>query len=390
MPEQTFHDDVRQVLVRLTPDLLIYAPAGLPGWRCRVADIAWTSSRIGPRGVDEVRLHATDGHIGASIPEFEGIERFYLALLALLSARPNLDPIRDRLPSQVPRLERVLWLSQQTRDLGTWEAAHTDDEGVVAVVPEGIVRAGATGTHWERVPWSSLTGVRCRVQSEVVSETALRFYSTASHFDVPFSGDPAAVRAACERYSQLLREGGSEAAPYRILAVPCADADLAMTYSWELERAHADGLQLPGETVMACAFGTGSGAVVPGSAVVDSTDGLLLTELFLTDRRILQVDRDPVTLNLLDTVDLPVASLKLIRRMGATLLLGNLDLRTDTDQPFSIAADFLTRYRRLIRSQLNPFAEHTDLLGQTPEAAAAYPPVRDPFAPLAGDPVGAA
>src|SRR5689334_22465556 len=113
MPEQSFFDSEKQWIVRLTDDTLAFVPATATGWQCRLDDIGWTSSRISPRGVHAVNLHAADGRVAASLEEFEQIERFYLALVRQLAARPFFDPVRDSMPTRVDCLERVLWLAAQ-------------------------------------------------------------------------------------------------------------------------------------------------------------------------------------------------------------------------------------------------------------------------------------
>src|SRR6186997_3161429 len=113
MSEQSFFDTEKQLILRLSDDTLAYVPADGVGWQCRLDDIAWTSSRISPRGVHEVNLHAADGRVVAQLTEFEQIERFYLMLIRQLACRPFFDAVRVSVPAQVGLLERVLWLGTQ-------------------------------------------------------------------------------------------------------------------------------------------------------------------------------------------------------------------------------------------------------------------------------------
>jgi hypothetical protein len=377
MSGQQFVDSGKQLIVRLDSELLAYIPAGEPGWKCRLTDIGWTSSEITPHGIGEVRLHARDGRVVARIPDFEQVERFYIALLHRLAERPVFDAVRADLPTQVPRLERVMWLAGITADgEGEWKKLHVDSAAAAVATVSGLILAPAPDAEPRRIAWKALAGVRCRYESLVQVEPATRFFTADGYVELPLSCPPESFLELCY---ELSRAAGSTGTEYHIRGVSCADSGLAMTFSWELERAAADALLRPDEKVVACAYGTPDvplvsvsvpevEAVVPKpleavAAVLGAETAAppaVKTELILTERRLLRVDRTMVTGGVLEHVEFPLARLPVVRNDGSILTIGPLDVDTDATQPFDMAGRFFESCRRLVGERLDPFSPQPD------------------------------
>jgi hypothetical protein len=375
MPEQTFIDSQKQLIVRLSEDALIYAPAGQKGWQCRPSDIAWTSSRITSRGIQEVNLHGANGRVAVTILEFEQIERFYVALLQILLRRPVFDPVRADLPAQVGLQERALWLAAQAGpEDAPWEALRITEQAAVLATPAWLLLCPTPERCLEPIRWRDLAGVRCR-------EARCRFYGEGSAVEVPISGLEEAIVPVCERHMELLRAERIPRPIYEIAGVLCDDDDLAMTYSWEIERARDEGVFEAGERVVACVTGVARGVLAPGAAtdagaplfgavdplravgsVLDRTQ--FRTELILTDRRLIHIER-----NFEDATDSTVAEcgherISRLQRTGATLFVGTFELRCRSE---AAAADFLRRlfrYRKAVVDRSDPFS--TELEAQVP------------------------
>jgi catechol 2,3-dioxygenase-like lactoylglutathione lyase family enzyme len=379
--EQQFADAEQQLIVRLTDDTLVYLPADGQGWQCRLSDIAWTSSEISQHGVEEVRLHAPDGHVAARVPRFEQSERFYVALLHRLLARPVFFPVYEALPTQVPMQERVLWLGAQTGADGPWEAFHMDAETSAVATRAGLLLMPTPELRVERVPWEELVAVRYRAPSAFFPAGVLRFYRPTSIVELPLATPPTALIDYCTAELERRRAAGSKPQPYRIENVEYADDELAFTYAWEISTALREGLLEPGERVVACAYGAGSGDIsrrtglpvdatavelpevtddrVPGSE--PAVPAVVKTELILTDRRLLQIDRDPATGTRLRNFSVDIHHMPRVRRDGAVLQLGTMQLETDTTQPvLDMPGQFIARYRSLVSERMNPFAPETD------------------------------
>jgi hypothetical protein len=369
MPEQVFSDATQQLLVRLSESELAYVPAGAGGWKCRLDDIGYTSSTVSTRGVEEVRLHAADGRVATVIPAFEQIGKFYVALVRQLIARPFCDPVRESLPEQVPLLERVVWLGAQTRETdGCWEALWVDERGVVVATATGLLALPAGAQQATRVPWEAIGGVRSRVASPFVEADVLRFYLADSHLDVPVPAPHDDIMAIWAGHRPA--EGAPRPA-YEVAGVRCMDEAVAMSFSWEIEAARDDGFFRPDETVIACAFGlsrrTLRTADIPGDAqvlreTVDTalggpviTTSPMKTELFLTDRRLFQVDRAPVTRQGTLVAEIALDRWPRVRSTGAVLCVEEFELTTDERQPIDMGEEFMRRYRTLATERLDPF-----------------------------------
>src|SRR3569833_2019292 len=119
--EQTVVASTQQLILRWGPELLVFLPADRRGWQCRIEDISWCSSVITTRGIREFHLHARNGRV-VTLFEFDGIERFYVALMRRLAEQSRFDRVREQMPGQVPLLERVLWLAAQVDPEDTWYA----------------------------------------------------------------------------------------------------------------------------------------------------------------------------------------------------------------------------------------------------------------------------
>ena len=150
-----------------------------------------------------------------------------------------------------------------------------------------------------------------------------------------------------------------------------ASADVAMDYSWEIEAAAHDGLLKPEERVLACAFGH-----VERDLSLEA-EALTRTELILTDRHLIRIDREVPDGTLLAHGIVPTHRMPRIRRVGASLFVNREELRTDTAQPLDMAGPFWREYRALMVGALNPFSETPD----EEELADAVAGRLDPFAP---------
>lgn len=392
MSEQSFFDTEKQLIVRLTDDTLAYIPTGSGGWQCRLDDIAWTSSRISPRGVHEVNLHAADGRVVARLTEFEQIERFYLTLVRQLACRSFFDSVRVSVPAQVGLLEKVLWLGTQSRQAGEcWEGLHVEGNAGVVATPDALLVMPPGERRIERLPWGDLSGIRRRAASTYQPAPAVRFYGRDSYLEAPLLDLPAEFMALSDTHRRRL-EG--ERAEYAIPGITCADEDLAQTFSWELEPLRDQGLLLGGEIVLACAFGGALGGVLPGATSRSVTGPEpeeppageearpIKTVLLLTNRRLLQLDPYPDGRIAVTQIDLGVHQLPMVRREANSLVVGTFELLTDPDQPVDMAADFMRRYRLVFNQILNPFSGD---LQAAPPSLAARPPAAptgvDPFSP---------
>lgn len=388
MSEQVFTDSARQIIVRLTEERLVYAAADGRGWQCRVPDICWTSSRITSRGIQEINLHGAGGRVAATILPFDGIERFYVALLRLLTERPEYALVRHDLPTQVPLLERVVWIAgQREAGEGPLDFLRVAPTGLVAATERSILVESPLERTLERVDWGELAGIRSRA-------AASRIYRAHSYVEVAVPELEAGLTAI---WDALLP--GRAALAYSIPGVSTADPELAMEFSWELERALNDELLDPEELVLACAYGRGEGSLLPGEpgAAVPSpmslgavlsgmgaSDGeLTRTELILTHRRLLHIERDRETLELLSQVEVELERLPRVRRVNELLILGRFELLADPDNP-GMAEYFMERYRNLVTERFDPFGDHQEE-GPTASLAGAGRP--DPFAPTLENPI---
>jgi len=376
-PDQVFADPDQQLIVGLTESTLVYTPTGKPGWQCRLDDICWTSSRLDSRGVAEVRLHAPDGRVAAVIPAFEQIQRFYVALLRRLTLRPFFDGVREWLPTRVELLERAFWLAQQTtQEDGPWEAVQFEENGAVAVVRDRLLLMPPHAARVDRLRWEELAGIQYRLQSPLVLRDATRFYRRDSYLELPLPGLREDVHALVMARMAAARETG-EPAVFRLPGIHYRDSRLAMEYSWELEGAQESDLIHPDEQVLAVAFGRSRGSLRPAepvstepAALLDSLAGLgrpggqlqIKTELFLTDRRLLQLDRETQTGTIVNNVALPVRGMPRPRATPASLIIGDLELQTDTAQPLDMASEFVENYRAWLRAGIpDPFSPVVEL-----------------------------
>ena len=352
MPGLQFADLNRQIIVRLGDDTLTYQPAGAKGWQCRLSDVAWTDSTWDTHGVREVRLHARNGRVVAVLPYFDGIERCYLALVRQFTDRPMFHPVRDQIPTQVPLLERILWLAcQSVPQDGAWELIHVEETAGAVATSNGLLLASGANPL-ERIPWKELCGVRCRHSSPFQEKPAVYVFRKDRYIRLPLSCPPDAFLEHCAR------RAGSEAS-FRLEGIRCNTADLAMSFAPELERARDDGYFRHEETVWGCAFGEARGELLASGMPPAEAAEPNRTELYLTDRRLLRVvypaDGSPAQREgiLLDR-------LPRIRRSGTTLILGGMELDTDAAQPFDMAGRFIESYRGLLRGSLDPFAPEPD------------------------------
>jgi len=374
MADLVFSDAATQLIIRLSDQALAYAPGSGKGWQCPLTAIGWTTARVTPRGVQEVELHAANGRGTVVIPQFEQIDRFYVALVRQLIARPFFDPVRESLPSSVPLEERALWLAAQcTPADGTWEALRVDEDAALVLTERGLLIMPGPGSPLERIAWGELIGFRCR-------ELSSRFYRPDSYVEValPYLDEEIVDRCTL----RLAERGGAAGAAYQVPGVRCADADLAMSFSWEIERARDDALLHAEETVVACAVGLGEGCLTPGApltaadlvaddsqaAAFDESAGPVRVELLLTDRRLLQVDRDPATCRLMGKAELGLDTLPVVRRADTSLMVGDLEIETETGPPADMAGEFIRRYRRLAGELLDPFSPDPSLLAPPVEA----------------------
>jgi hypothetical protein len=368
MPDRTFSDQEQQLIVRLGDEVLAYVPAAGPGWQCRLDDISFTSSVAGSKGLTEVRLHAADGRVAVRIPLFEQIERFYVALVRQLAERPQFDKVRGNLPDQVALLERVLWLAAQQPDpRAPWDALAVTDRAAVAGTADGLLLARFIGAKVEQWPWKDVAGVRSRRASASFPHAVLRFYTTDHHADLYVEEDHETWIGLCGE-----RMPRDRAEPEIVLTGgDVASADVAMDYSWEIEAAAHDGLLKPEETVLACAFGH-----VERDLSLEA-EPLTRTELILTDRHLIRVDREVTDGTLLAHGIVPTHRMPRIRRVGPSLFVNREELRTDSAQPLDMAGPFWKQYRGLMVGALNPFSDTPDE-EEMPDPAEGRP---DPFAP---------
>lgn len=391
MSEHVFSDLDRQLIVRLSDERLTYEPAAGTGWQCRVSDICWTSSRVSSRGIQELNLHGVDGRAVVTLLPFEGIERFYITLLRLLTERPIFDLVRENLPTQVPLLERTVRMADQTpAEERPWEFFRASEAGAVAATRQQILISTAEG-HIEPIPWQDLAGLRSRGD-------VTRFFRASDYVEAPVAGLDAALDPLW-----TARKAELPAPPeYRPPGARAHDCALAMDYSWELSRAEADGLLDPDETVFACAFGTGEGSLVPGEpgpampgaampgamsalgsvlAGVVSDRDLTRSELLLTSRRLLHVERDRATLEVLSQVEVELDRLPRLKQANGVLILGRFELLTDPGHP-QMAREFLRRYQGLVHERFDPFGDHNHVVEAPASASLSRRERPDPFSPV--------
>ncbi len=377
MPEHAFSDLDRQIIVRLTEDRLVYAPADGRGWQCRVADICWTSSRVSSRGIQEISLHGPDGRVVVTLLPFDGIERFYIALVRQLAARPLFADVEAHIPSQVALLERMVWMGDRTPAAERpWTFFRAANDAAVAATRAGLLLSSGP-EQLERVAWSEIAGVRTR-------NGRTRVFRASDSIELPI-GDLEAELTPSVSVIEYAPEG-----------VRAGDTRLAMDYSWELDQARADRLLEPGEVVLAYARGEGDGPLVPGApraeppalsplgsvlARVVSDSDLTQSEVLLTDRRLLLLERDRETGELLSRQELEMDRLPRLKQVDGLLILGRFELAVDPTCP-GMAADFVRRYRALVSDQFDPF-------GELPEAApaAVLSAGPDPFASVLEKPL---
>jgi hypothetical protein len=389
MSEHVFTDLDRQLIVRLSEERLTYAPAQGSGWQCRVADICWTSSRITSRGIQEINLHAVDGRVVVTILPFDGIERFYITLLRMLTDRPQFDLVRHELPTQVPLLQRALWLTaQREAGSGPWELLRVTPFGMVGADERAVLAAVDPEVAPTRVSWDELAGVRSRGD-------VTRIYRSNDYIQV---GVPDLEPALTAIWDAL--RAGTAAPIFSLPGVRAANSDLAMEFSWELERALADELLDSEETVLAVAYGTGEGSLLPGEsgaaipspmaslgavlAGVASEREVNRTELLLTSRRLLEIERDPKSLELVSQIEVPLERLPRLKQANGILTLGRYELVTDQAQP-TLATKFMNAYRGLVAERFDPFGDHAD---DGPSARLVVAGDRpDPFAPTLEQPL---
>jgi hypothetical protein len=347
MSDQVFSDAEKQLIVRLSEDSLVYAAADRTGWKCRLADIAWTSSRISARGLQEVNLHAPNGHVAVTILHFDQIERLYVALLRRLTERPAFDGVRERLPTQVPLLERALWLAARTpASEGPWEALAVGEKAAAAATGGGLLLM-PEADRVETIPWGDCAGVRFRDESS-------RFYRTRDWVEVSLPSLQSALRETCDRH---LAEG--QRPVFSIPNVRCAGPDLAMIFSWEIGRVRDDGLLEPDETLLACVYGC-QGGLAPATGLAAPVtfrpaERSRRTELFLTDQRLLQVERDPDTGDPVSSTVSPLNRVPRIRLAGETLQIGAIDLEVDPGLPLETGRHFVETYRKVATERFDPF-----------------------------------
>ena len=369
MPEHVFSDLDRQVIVRLTDDRLVYQPADGRGWQCRLADISWTSSRVSSRGIQEISLHGPHGGVVVTLLPFDGIERFYIALLHQLAERPLFTAVAQHIPSQVALLERMIWMGECTpREERPWTFFRAANNAAVAVTAVGLLLSPGP-EQLEPVPWSELAGVRTR-------KGRTRVFRRAEAIDLPIDG--------LETELDL----PAPAAEYVPEGLPATESRLSMDYSWDLERARTDRVLEPGEVVCAYVSGDGEGSLGPsprsaapamaplGSVLarVVSDPDLTRSEVLLTDRRMLLLERDRETGELLGQQELELALLPRLKQVDGLLILGRFELAADPEYR-GMAADFVRRYRALVTDRFDPFGELPESV--TAPVAAGGP---DPFA----------
>ena len=274
-----------------------------------------------------------------------------------------------------------------------WEALVTGNSSAVAASPVGLLLVPPGELHVERIAWRELAGIRSRNGSS-------RFYRAATYVEVPVAGIEEQFRHLCQLHRDRAEADGVDPVPHQLPGVNSDDDDVIMTYSWEIEKARDAGLLQADETVLACAFGTGTGSIAPGvgpaldapdpvdaAGVVlaparDSHAPLMRTEVFLTNQRLLQVNRHRNTDELIAHFEVVLDHLPTVRRVGTVLTLGRLELRTESLPHTDLAADFMRRYGALVMEYFDPFAP--EVLVELPEhpaepvQAAGLP---DPFAP---------
>lgn len=370
MPERTFTDPEKQIVVRLTDDSLVYAPTGATGWQCRLEDIGWTSSSGDARGIQEVRLHAVDGRVAATIPQFDQIERFYLALLRDLAAHPFFDPVRDTMPSHYELMEKVLWLARQAQYAdGPWEAIRMGKGAGAVASAAGLLLMPSQELHVERIPWPEVAGFCAR-------ETGGRFYRADSYVEVPLPDLHPAFTEACARHRRRLEAEGAEPPVYQVQGLSVTDPQVALCFSWELEAARDEQLLDADERIYACAAGPGRGSIllddaapapVERPALMGAVNAVLAggrpaegpqikTELFLTSRRLLEVDRDEATNSVVDSAQLGCEVMFRLRRAGDALFVGGLELRPESRSSLDVPGAFVAAYKRMLSESFDPFS----------------------------------
>jgi hypothetical protein len=363
MAEQIFSDSAQQLLVRLQPDTLEYAPTRTKGWRCRLDDLAWTSATMGAHGVEEVLLYSRDGRVAAKVPAFEQIERFYVALLRRLAERPIFNAVRTSLPTRVEPAERVVWLGSSTTAAdGAWEALQVEDRGAVVVTKGGLMLVAAQGSSVERIGWEDLEGIVTRAPSSYVAHGSTRFYRARDYVELPYERLTLEVARACRAHvAARATNGARPEGPYR--------GETARLFSWEIEAARRDDLLEEDETIIAVAFGRGEGSLLPALAE-DATAAELeavpdddtetpfsRTDLLLTDKRLLRLDREGGAGVVTYQEEVPFRTMPKPMPVGARLRLGGFDLTTDSAQNIDMAGQFMRQYRARARTHRpDPFA----------------------------------
>lgn len=363
MAEQLFSDNAQQLIVRLLPDALEYAPTGTKGWRCRLDDLAWTSATMGAHGVEQVLLYGRDGRIAAKMPAFEQIERFYVALLRQLAQRPVFNSVRRSLPTRVEPAERVVWLGSSTTAAdGAWEALQVEDRGAVVVTAAGLLLVSTVGSTIDRIPWDELEGIVTRAPSPHVAHGSTRFYRARAYVEVPYEKlSPEVVASVKSHLKSRTTNGARAEGPYR--------NDVARLFSWEIEAAKRDELLDENERVIAVAFGRGEGSLLPilgegepGNELDATPDDIdetpfSRTDLILTEKRLLRLDREGGAGLVTYQEEVPFRSMPKPMPTGPRLRLGPFELLTDTAQNIDMTDLFVRHYRGQARTHRpNPFA----------------------------------
>ena|SRR5437868_5255710 len=104
-------------------------------------------------------------------------------------------------------------------------------------------------------------------------------------------------------------------------------------------------------------------------------DTAIRTELYLTDERLLQIDRNILTDSVARVVSTELGDLPRLRRAGASLVFGEFELKTDERQPGDMAGDFMENYEWL-RAKLAELAEVDETDRPSPTAGDARSPAQ--------------
>jgi hypothetical protein len=114
---------------------------------------------------------------------------------------------------------------------------------------------------------------------------------------------------------------------------------------------------------------------------VVSDPNLTLSEVLLTDQRLLLLQRERETGELLARQELEMERLPRLKQVDGLLILGRFELAVDPSSP-GMSADFVRRYRALVTDRFDPFGELPD-----PNLAAVLSGGPDPFSSVLENPL---